>query len=520
MSAHPHQHSAKMYGSSVYHTHIKAHSNSWYLRTGEVHNFFCKCGCVDQYRKGVPSLEHHPSHRCSSCGNGYYIDVVVFRHSKQVKIFKTFHWDVEYAHAKNYWDVTYTVKYPKFDCKQQMIVMYKEELMYADMGTSGSVIHRLEGADLLEKSVFNGRKRPVKIRVLMERRIIKDLLQFAESTKQKTVKWLKGIPEYQQLPSPDEKVRIIVLFLKYNFKDFNFYYWRGVSRGWSTYSDDKRLDRLHTCFNPARSLEVVLGRIYDNRRERSVKRAFFKAYQEVIEQKAYDPLPDMIFSRTIDDPNLLVRLIKIPPKIKHRMFEQLDAEHIETLFSILRFWFDDKQIVRLFESITLQQIEEGIVRDLLWMLRNEEVIGQLQRDFPKPAANMNAVHEAFISARHQIQTGESPDTQFEYRDYAYKAETTVKELRFALPRSVKQLNLWSNRLHNCMFSYARAIKQQQTLVYGVFIEDALLYAIEVREVKIVQKLGKYNKRIGEEHSAVISIWEAEFWSSMNRMEKS
>ena len=511
MSAHPHPNGTAGQHVWVNQTHIKAQSNSWYLRTGEVHNFFCKCGRIDQYHRSILSLEHHPSHRCSKCGNGYYIDVVAFRYSRETKIFKAFHWDVEYTQNGSYWDVTYTVMYPTFDYQLQKIVMHKDELMYANLDPSSFFYEPLEYT-YLEKSVYNDEKRPLKIRVHMERAVKESLLQFVQESQHATVAWLKEIPAYRKIASTEEKLRTIALFLQYDFKDFDLYYWRQIERFRFGYADETVWGTLYTCFaKPAKSLEEVLLRVCNDRKERSVKRALFSAYQEAIEKKLYDPLPDMVFSRMIDDPNLLVRLILIPSQIKQRMFERLALNSIEPLFTILHLWYNDRQIVRLFESITVEQIEEGMVWDTWRMLREEGVVWQLQQDFPKPAANMRAVHDAFVVARHRVSVNESFDAAFAYPDYALKAQTTVEGLRFALPQTHKELNLWSNWLHNCMFSYAREISQQQTLIYGVFAGEELLYAVEVRAGKIVQQLGKYNKRIGEEHRRVISTWKKRYW---------
>ena len=57
--------------------------NSWYLRTGMIHHFICKCEQTDMFMN-VTNDEFHPNHCCSQCQNNYYIDSMMFLTNKKV----------------------------------------------------------------------------------------------------------------------------------------------------------------------------------------------------------------------------------------------------------------------------------------------------------------------------------------------------------------------------------------------------------------------------------------------------
>ncbi|PHS36852.1 MAG: hypothetical protein COB07_12050 [Sulfurovum sp.] len=47
---------------------------------------------------------------------------------------------------------------------------------------------------------------------------------------------------------------------------------------------------------------------------------------------------------------------------------------------------------------------------------------------------------------------------------------------------------------------------KNTIIYGVFEEDVLLYAIELKGTKIIQALGRFNKNIEPEPRKKIDRW--------------
>jgi hypothetical protein len=93
-----------------------------------------------------------------------------------------------------------------------------------------------------------------------------------------------------------------------------------------------------------------------------------------------------------------------------------------------------------------------------------------------------------------------------YQKYQDEAQMSISDLRFVLPTDTLELSQWAKKLHNCMFGYVNSIKSGISIIYGVFKNDEILYAVEIRSMQIVQALGKFNNKIGSEDMEIIKKW--------------
>jgi hypothetical protein len=56
-----------------------------------------------------------------------------------------------------------------------------------------------------------------------------------------------------------------------------------------------------------------------------------------------------------------------------------------------------------------------------------------------------------------------------------------------------------------MFGYSRSIHNQISIIYGVFKEDGLVYAVEISNLKIIQAKAMFNRNIPEEDREIIQM---------------
>ena len=85
-------------------------------------------------------------------------------------------------------------------------------------------------------------------------------------------------------------------------------------------------------------------------------------------------------------------------------------------------------------------------------------------------------------------------------------------LEYRLPYTGKELSIWSLKLKNCLFSYADKIAKKQCVIYGVFKDNKLHYAIEILDGEINQALGYSNKEINQTDKNDISVWFTNYFS--------
>ena len=72
--------------------------------------------------------------------------------------------------------------------------------------------------------------------------------------------------------------------------------------------------------------------------------------------------------------------------------------------------------------------------------------------------------------------------------------------------TVTELFEWAKKLNNCIYSYSNSIHQGRSIIYGVFIDNDLKYAVEIQSGKIVQALGDSNKPVSNNDMQIIERW--------------
>ena len=109
---------------------------------------------------------------------------------------------------------------------------------------------------------------------------------------------------------------------------------------------------------------------------------------------------------------------------------------------------------------------------------------------------MAAGHRLHISSKYT----------FEYQNIYKEACVTTDTLEFRLPNNGEDLSAYSIVLNNCLFGYAENIKKKLTVVYGVFKDNKLVYALEIHNEHIVQAVKRSNLPIGSHDYQLILEW--------------
>jgi len=129
-----------------------------------------------------------------------------------------------------------------------------------------------------------------------------------------------------------------------------------------------------------------------------------------------------------------------------------------------------------------------------------------QNHFLKVKLSPKSLHDEMIRVFHIVSYESQNKEKFEYKKKHISACKTYKGFQFRLPQTVAELSLWSQLLHNCMFGYSQKIHQQYSVIYGVFQNNDLLYAVELRNTYIVQAKANFNQSISGQHRTIIQGW--------------
>lgn len=251
----------------------------------------------------------------------------------------------------------------------------------------------------------------------------------------------------------------------------------------------------------------MLFYISNYRKEKSIKKAYFESYERSMKiHSRYNHTADYLFARHIEDRNFLLKLIQIDPEVKHLSFNETELITLEYFFKFLMEHYTQKAVTKLFTTVNKNTFRyNNIIRDTIWMCRGESM-NFIREYFRKVPLNFQRLHDEFIRINALRDASLGGKIVFEYHDNDLKAQTKKDLFEYHLPETIYALHQWSQQLSNCMHGYSRDIHRGQSLIYGVFKDDILTYAIEIRRNRIVQALGKHNKHIEAEDREEIDRW--------------
>lgn len=476
----------------ITHQRIDSQQNSWYLRTGQVHHFLCRCGQVDQLHSAA-LIAHHPSHACSNCGNRYYLDSDMFLNNPKVTRWSKFYWDTENLKNDEGWIVSTYAMIPVPDYTIQKIRLKKIVLAAISLSFVGKHNYKKWEHGPLKKHIFNGRRKAEMLEETIEAELMEKLSSFVLASPVPEMDWMaeQDLPESVGM----SRIKMYAFFLRNpHLKEYEFFYW-------------KSFDVFRKLSASYPSVKEMLACILNFRQEKSIKRACYISYERSMKQLGYyDPTTDYIFAHQISDRNFLLQLISMDAEVKARLWQELRWDDIETFFVFLKEHYTQREITALFQNIG----NSYYLRDVVQMLRGG-MVDFIREHFQKVRPSIEKLHDEFIYIGNLGEGALEEKRIFEYHKNDLMAQTTKEGLEYRLPETITILFGWSRHLHNCMYGYSQTIHEMRSIIYGVFREKELLYAIEIKNDRIVQALGRYNQPIEKEDRRKIDLWFEEFY---------
>ncbi len=469
-------------------TTMNTRKNSWYLRTGMTHHFICKCGQTDKFMN-VLSDEYHPSHRCSQCQNDYYIDSMMFLTNKKVTQWSAFYWNVETQKTESDWIARAYDFIPLFDYELQKIRFRKVYICTISLSFNAEKEFHEDSSIIMNKNVYNNGDKAIQFSNFIFEYMEKVLFDFVLDTPTNTISWIESKELYKL--SVHDRICLVVFFLKHShLKEYDFFYW-------SNFLIFAERSKEYP------SVQLMLDFVFNHRREKSIRKAYYKAYANSMDVRGkYNHIADYIFSRYITDRNFLLALINMNIEVKHKIFNDTSMQTVANLIEFLKEHYDERTITKFFLDIDTYT---HTMRDISWMYRGNGE-NYVQEHFVKIPLTLENLHDELVRIHSLCNTSFSQKIDFEYHPNDLNAEFIKKPFEFRLPKTTHCLTQWAKNLDNCMSSYAMEIHKRNTIVFGVFKEDILSYAVEIRDHKIVQARGYDNKDINLEDREEIEIW--------------
>jgi len=203
--------------------------------------------------------------------------------------------------------------------------------------------------------------------------------------------------------------------------------------------------------------------------------------------------------------NILVKFLSLPS------LQYLDQQWIEleTFIIFLKTYYSEKQIAKLFEIDVKKDRAFHMLRDTFNMLMYDSEM--IYEHFQKVRCSITALHNEFSRCQTQNKLEQIDEYVFVYTKKELERCTYVKGRKVQLPKSNIELFDWGETLHNCLLNYAPAVKKRQSIIYGFYNNDKIIFAVEIKNNRIVQSSSKYNVELDAKEKFLLYAWFGRFF---------
>ena len=472
--------------------------NSWIVadlsEDPNIYNYYCKCSLG--FKVDAISKSESFEVSCPKCGNDYFIDALEWESGQGTRIWKGFLWEKEIVNSEDHWSVNLFFTIPRYREDNSKIIVEKQKLISASLSkkSASSVKYKHHYQVTIKYSLFLD-DRTQKLKQLLTRDAEKYLLSNIMQNRTTTIKWI----DESEIEELDLKTKLdcIRYFIKHpHLQEIDMFYWK--------------MSILQNSTKKYTSQAKMLDYILKHKKEKSLKKSLFHTYKKALKLTGYYPYSDYIFARSIEDENFLSKLLSIYPAVKQHIFIDETFRQAIEFMAFLKCYYSEKQICKLF--LSEMQNESGKIsalthwRDTLRLIQAADSFDYLNQYFSKVKLTTKNLHDEITRVSHLAAFDRGENSRLIYQKYQDEAQMSVNDLRFVLPTDTLELSQWAKKLHNCMFGYVNSIKNGISIIYGVFKNDEILYAVEIRSMQIVQALGKFNNKIGSEDMEIIKKW--------------
>jgi hypothetical protein len=266
------------------------------------------------------------------------------------------------------------------------------------------------------------------------------------------------------------------------------------------------------------TIQAALIELTNNKKYKSVKKAIFRNYQVQIQSSnTFNPLLNYLATSKIDDPNFIVELIDMEYINNDKYLTNLDKTLFLEFSDFLIRNYSNKQVIHFFKNFdNFIKIDNNnfnraylVFQDIL---RQYHILKfNLDKEFEKVGCTPRKIHDQFAKIINARKYKYLLDKKLTYSTRELKAQIKIDDYIVKLPHNGAELHSWANTLHNCMASYLSEIENKQTVIYGFFIEDKIVFAVEIRNEQILQAYRAYNRNLMPNEQSVLSQWFENFY---------
>lgn len=478
-------------------------SNSWLVIRPSLKKLndtvYLLCACGHTYTVKQTKMDYDEIYHCQSCKNSFFIPIKIFQNYMSSKqSFETLCYEIENDSTSKGDTYNAYIKIPYFTENSYTPIFQKKILLsvtlthslkaYESYCQQVGFINLLHDGNLVSlKEILQNRLYETITQHILQGLLFKSRPLLANQLKEIVI-------------SGQEKFKISQYFIEHPYYDnLELYFW-----------DKNFLKNFGNTMGIKSHIDEILCKP-----SKAIKKNYFEQYKKIHILKSrilYDPSADYCFIRSFQDVNFIQSLVKTPYNIKQKCINVSNLKNVLNLIQNLKIFYSEKKIVSMFLALFASMPKSSLAlnhyNDLLrvyamhnasYILKNKKLsIFQLHDELVEI---YNFMCSKDIECDFKI-------TRFNYSQKQNEACVQHCVLTFKLPKTDFELQYWGKELHNCIGLYSQKIHHSTSLIYGVFIEEKLQYAINVSHnfSHVLEAKAKYNKVISTQHLKLIDEW--------------
>ena len=256
--------------------------------------------------------------------------------------------------------------------------------------------------------------------------------------------------------------------------------------------------------HPILTLEDVFSAIRNKQNTKALKKAIYQNYLHQVENtKIFRIHLIYTYCLELNDTNVITNLIGLHLE---NTFE-IEFEQISLFIKFLKVHYNEKLIYNLLKQY-ISKKNPLIFKDsaqMITMFTNEQL-----SKFRKTKCNIDKIHNELIRVSFYLSILDQYDVKFNYNHLANIHCIQLEDYQVALPLDGETLHTWASSLNNCLMSYFDRINNNETIIYGFFKNGNIKFSVEIRDGKIIQSSGNYNRDLHTFEKNVLNVWHNNF----------
>lgn len=260
-----------------------------------------------------------------------------------------------------------------------------------------------------------------------------------------------------------------------------------------------------------RSLNDAFQYILNNRSEKSVKKALYLSYGEIIKsQNKFNSIYIFVFTKHIKDPNILSKLLDLKLQNSLDIYDEEYNEKkldnaFETFILFLKKYYTEANIYNILKNKnTIDDYLTDTIQEILFYEENN------LDTFVKTKSNILSIHNMLVKVNSNIRYKKMYEMKFQYSKEEKQKCIQIDTYNVILPQNGEELFIYAEKLQNCMAGYAQSIYNNWTTIYIFSKNNEIQFAVEVSDNKVIQASRKYNAPLNSEEQIVLNTWLKKF----------